>query len=159
MHLTHFSDIGLRVLMYLAQTGERTVPVTVAEIATQFEIPANHLVKVVGHLARAGWILAIRGRNGGISLCADPAELKVGVVLRELEGDTELVGCEERGCALKRVCLLRDALRVGLCAFYATMDNYTLADITEGSTGKQIARMHTGFLKELSRAAGGSRTR
>ncbi len=153
MHLTHFSDIGLRVLMYLAQTGERKVPVTVAEIATQFEIPVNHLVKVVGHLARAGWILAVRGRNGGISLCADPAELKIGAVLRELEGDTELVGCETRDCTLKRACSLRAALRTGLSAFYDAMDGYTLAEITEGTTGRQIARMHHSFLRELPRAA------
>ncbi|HAV37025.1 MAG TPA: BadM/Rrf2 family transcriptional regulator, partial [Massilia sp.] len=56
----------------LERAGERPHPVTVAEIATQFDLPLNHLVKVVGHLARAGWVRATRGRNGGLRLAADP---------------------------------------------------------------------------------------
>ena len=67
MKLTRFSDIGLRVLMYLARES-RSPSVTVAEVATQFDVPHNHLVKVVGMLARIGWVDAVRGRNGGISL-------------------------------------------------------------------------------------------
>jgi Rrf2 family nitric oxide-sensitive transcriptional repressor len=30
-------------------------------------------VKVVGQLAKLGWIKATRGRNGGLRLLADPA--------------------------------------------------------------------------------------
>lgn len=56
MRLTHFTDIGLRVLIYLTRVREAQSSVTVAEIASQFDISVNHLVKVVGRLARAGWI-------------------------------------------------------------------------------------------------------
>lgn len=153
MRLTNFSDIGLRVLIYLARSGDRSKPVTVAEVAAQFDIPVNHLVKVVGHLVRAGWVQATRGRNGGIRLCVEAGGLKIGTVLRELEGDTELVGCDSRGCSLQRVCSLRDALKVGLRAFYDAMDSYTLADITEGRTGEQVVRMHRRFLKDSAAAA------
>jgi Rrf2 family transcriptional regulator, nitric oxide-sensitive transcriptional repressor len=148
MHLTRFSDIGLRVLIYLARSGERSVPVTVAEIAVQFDIPVNHLVKVTGRLARAGWVLATRGRNGGLRLAADPATLKVGVVLRELEGDGELVDCDGSGCRLRLDCRLRGALKAGMRAFYGAMDAYTLADITDGAMGEQIVRMHRTFLRQ-----------
>lgn len=153
MRLTQFSDIGLRVLIYLARAGERSKPVTVAEIAAQFDIPANHLVKVVGHLVRAGWVDATRGRNGGVRLGVAAADLKIGAVLRELEGDAELVGCDSRGCNLKRACDLRDALKIGLRAFYDAMDGYTLADITDGRTGNQVVRMHRSFLKQAARIA------
>jgi len=119
--------------------------VTVAEIATQFDIPLNHLVKVVGRLARAGWVRAMRGRNGGLRLAADPQVLTVGQVLRELEGDDELVDCEGTQCALSLDCQLRGVLRAGMRAFYQEMDRYTLARITEGNTGEQIVRMHKMF--------------
>ena len=145
MRLTRFSDIGLRVLIYLERAGERPHPVTVAEIATQFDIPLNHLVKVVGHLAKAGWVRAMRGRNGGLRLAADPQVLTVSQVLRELEGDDELVDCEGTQCALSLDCQLRGVLRAGMRAFYQEMDRYTLARITEGSTGEQIVRMHKMF--------------
>ncbi len=146
MRLTRFSDIGLRVLIYLARADAGRAQVTVAEIATQFDIPVNHLVKVVGHLSRAGWIKATRGRNGGLRLSADPLTLKVGAVLRELEGDTELIDCEGTSCILSDHCRLRGALAAGMRAFYDAMDGFTLAQITDGPTGEHIVRLHRRYL-------------
>ena len=146
MRLTRFSDIGLRVLIYLERAGERPHPVTVAEIGKQFDIPLNHLVKVVGQLAKLGWVQATRGRNGGLRLAADPATLTIGQVLRKLEGEEdELVDCEGTDCALKLDCQLRGMLRAGMRAFYEAMDRYTLAHATAGSTGEQVVRMHRMF--------------
>jgi len=146
MRLTRFSDIGLRVLIYLERAGERSQPVTVAEIGKQFDIPLNHLVKVVGQLAKLGWVQATRGRNGGLRLAADPATLTIGQVLRKLEGeDDELVDCEGTDCALKLDCQLRGMLRAGMRAFYEAMDRYTLAHATAGNTGEQVVRMHRMF--------------
>ena len=149
MRLTRFSDIGLRVLIYLARASADRSLVTVAEIAAQFDIPVNHLVKVVGHLARAGWVRATRGRNGGLRLVADAASLTVGVVLRELEGQAELVDCVGSGCRLSADCHLRGALAVGMRAFYTALDAYTLESITQGGTGEQIVRMHRSFLHHV----------
>lgn len=146
MRLTRFSDIGLRVLIYLERAGERVHPVTVAEIGAQFDLPLNHLVKVVGQLAKLGWVKSMRGRNGGLRLAADPATLTIGQVLRKLEGDEdELIDCEGSNCALKMDCQLRGMLRAGMRAFYEAMDRYTLADATAGATGEQVIRMHRMF--------------
>ena len=146
MRLTRFSDIGLRVLIYLERAGERPHPVTVAEIGKQFDIPLNHLVKVVGQLAKLGWVQATRGRNGGLRLAADPATLTIGQVLRKLEGEEdELVDCEGTDCALKLDCQLRGMLRAGMRAFYEAMDRYTLAHATAGGTGEQVVHMHRMF--------------
>ncbi len=146
MRLTRFSDIGLRVLIYLERAGERVHPVTVAEIGAQFDLPLNHLVKVVGQLAKLGWVKSMRGRNGGLRLAADPATLTIGQVLRKLEGDEdELIDCEGSNCALKMDCQLRGMLRAGMRAFYEAMDRFTLADATAGATGEQVIRMHRMF--------------
>ena len=146
MRLTRFTDIGLRVLIYLSRARETQASVTVGEIASQFDISVHHLVKVVGHLVRAGWVQTTRGRNGGMRLCIEASALKVGTVLRELEGDAELADCDSQGCRLNKNCRLRDALQVGLHAFYDAMNAYTLQDITEGATGEQIVHMHRTFL-------------
>jgi Rrf2 family nitric oxide-sensitive transcriptional repressor len=148
MRITRFSDIGLRVLIYLAGTGERHNLATVSEISRQFDIPLNHLVKVVALMARVGWIQSVRGRNGGLSLAADPKTLRIGAVLRELEGDAELVDCAGMDCALSADCMLRGALASGLRAFYQAMDRYTLADLVKGSVGEQIIVMHRRFTEE-----------
>jgi Rrf2 family nitric oxide-sensitive transcriptional repressor len=103
-------------------------------------------VKVVGQLAKLGWIKATRGRNGGLRLLADPATLSIGQVLRKLEGEEdELVDCEGTDCALKLDCQLRGMLRAGMRAFYEAMDRYTLAQATSGATGEQVIRMHKMF--------------
>jgi Rrf2 family nitric oxide-sensitive transcriptional repressor len=125
----------------------------VAEVAGQFDIPQNHLVKVVGHLARAGWVQALRGRNGGIRLAAPADTLRIGTVLRELEGDPELVNCEALACRLSADCRLRNALQAGMRAFYEAMNQYSLADLSNGNTGEQIVRMHRTFLASALPAA------
>jgi len=149
VRITQFSDIGLRVLIYLSRADEHRAPATIAEIASQFDIPVNHLVKVVGRLVREGWVLATRGRNGGIRLGTDAKTLRIGAVLRKLEGDEELVDCEGRDCRLSRDCMLRGALKEGMRAFYDSLDRYTLAELTSGRAGERIVRMHRQFLKEM----------
>lgn len=153
MRVTQFSDIGLRVLIYLSKAGSERAPATIAEIAAQFDIAVNHLVKVVGHMARVGWIQATRGRNGGIRLAIDPALLRIGSVLRELEGDAELVDCEAKRCGLSQDCRLRSVLGEGLRAFYDALDRYTLADMTAGSAGEKIVRMHRAFVARTQKSA------
>lgn len=146
MRLTRFSDIGLRVLMYLGSASPERGPVTVAEIARQFDIPLNHLIKVVAQLSRVGWVSAVRGRNGGLRLAPEAGVLTIGTILRELEGDAELIDCDGNGCSLNLNCRLRGALVVGMQAFYKAMDGFTLAQMSDGKTGEQIVLMHRMFL-------------
>lgn len=146
MHLTRYSDIGLRLLMYLASEKREVPPVTIAEVSNKFNIPRNHLVKVAGQLAKQGWVDAIRGRFGGLHLAVDPSSLKIGQVIRALEGRKELIDCEQLECRLRSSCGLRYALNKSFEAFYSALDEFTLSDIVSGSTGAQIVSMHKEFL-------------
>jgi len=139
MQLNRFTDYGLRVLMYLHALGPEE-RVTTQYIAGQFAIPVNHLNKVVSRLAGLGWISARPGRNGGIRL-ADPAPpLRLGDVLRELEGHPSLINCAEPPCALRGACRLKAALDEGRDAFYRDMNRFQLAELAGGATA---ARLHT----------------
>ena len=80
MKLTVFSDYTLRVLMYLATERERMT--TIPEIAAAYGISENHLMKVVHQLARTKVIESVRGKGGGIRLMRDPAEIRLGQVVR-----------------------------------------------------------------------------
>ncbi|MBV1777252.1 Rrf2 family transcriptional regulator [Burkholderiaceae bacterium DAT-1] len=145
MQLTRFSDLGLRVLMYLSQ-HERADPITIAEIAEQFQVPHNHLVKVVNRLGKLGWVDAIRGRNGGLRLGAHAIQLPLGQILKGLEEVSELIDCNDPPCALRRDCLLKAALNAGLDAFYRKMDEFTLADVCKSHTGDAIITLHRQFV-------------
>ena len=145
MQLTRFTDYGLRTLMYLTR-HDRNLPITIQEIATQFAVPHNHLIKVCNRLTKLGWVISVRGRNGGLHLAVAPADLRLGRVLRELEGHEDLINCNEPLCVLSGNCMLKGALNAGLTAFYAKMDEYTLADVSGRQTGEKIIQMHQQFL-------------
>ncbi|WP_347558381.1 Rrf2 family transcriptional regulator [Robbsia sp. KACC 23696] len=148
MRVTRFTDLGMRVLLYLhGNRGARqsAAPITVAEIAAQFDVPANHLVKAVGRLAKMGLVDATRGRNGGVRLSEGAGRARLGQVMRGLEGDDALIDCEGLHCALRGNCRLRGALHEALEAFYHALDGYTLADACDDATSHQVQRMHLAF--------------
>ena len=145
MQLTRFTDLGLRVLMYLARV-ERTDPVTNHEIADQFKVPHNHVIKVVNKLGKLGWVATQRGRNGGLRLAVAPESLRIGAVLRALEGQAPLVDCHQPPCVLRVGCLAKSALDAGLTAFYTKLDEYTLSDISAQRTGAQLLTLHRKFV-------------
>jgi Rrf2 family transcriptional regulator, nitric oxide-sensitive transcriptional repressor len=149
MQLTRFTDFGLRMLMYLSK-NDRTTPITIAEIAGQFAVPHNHLIKVANRLGKLGLVKAMRGRNGGLVLAVPAESIRLGEALRGLEGDTPLVNCEDPPCALGGRCLLTGALRSGLSAFYDHMNQYTLADVSGGRTEAVIVTMHRNYLSSIA---------
>lgn len=133
--------------MYLARETRQIPAVTLAEVSSQFRIPRNHLVKVAGKLAKDGWITATRGRVGGVSLAKPPAEMRLGQIIRALEGEKELIECEKIQCGLRSSnCVLRSVLNKAHAAFYDSLDAYTLEDIVTGDTGAALLGMHNGFL-------------
>jgi Rrf2 family nitric oxide-sensitive transcriptional repressor len=145
MQLTRFTDLGLRVLMYLSQP-ERADPVTNAEIAAQFQVPHNHIIKVVTRLAKLGWVSTTRGRNGGLRLGVSPASLRLGSIVRELEANDQLVNCDEPPCVLRGSCLVKSALAAGVASFYAKLDEYTLADVCAQRTGAALITLHRKYV-------------
>jgi len=141
MQLTRFTDLGLRVLMYLT-FSERDTPVTIGEIAERFEASRNHLVKVVHFMAQQGWLSTSRGKGGGLALAHPPSAYRLDQVIRTLEGDRPLVDCADPPCALRGSCLLKGALDAGRDAFYTTLEHYTLADLSSSPTGPAIVQLH-----------------
>ena len=129
MRMTNFSDYALRVLMYAATQGDRLI--TIEETADVYGISRAHLMKVANQLTRAGYLKAVRGRSGGLTLAKRPNRIKLGEVLRATEPDFALVECfmPDNQCIITPRCRLRGALKEALAAFTGTLDRYTLADL------------------------------
>jgi Rrf2 family nitric oxide-sensitive transcriptional repressor len=130
MRLTVYTDYSLRVLMYVALHPER-LP-TIGEIASSYGISRNHLMKVVYDLGLAGYVVTVRGKNGGLRLARPLLDIVLGEVVRRTEPDMALVPCFEpigAPCAITPACILRRALHEARSAFLDVLDGYTLADL------------------------------
>lgn len=130
MRLTLHTDYALRVLMYVGVKGNTLS--TIPEIVDHFDISRGHIMKVVHHLGRLGYLDTIRGKGGGIRLARKPSQINVGAVVRDMEEELAVLGClqgSEGYCRIEGCCVLRSALRDATSAFLATLDRYTLADL------------------------------
>ncbi len=129
MRLTRFTDNSLRTLIYLALNLDKEI--TISEVSQRCEIPRNHLVKVVHALSRHSFILTTRGRAGGMRLKNSAGEIKVGDVVKKMEGSLEVIKCFTPRCPISSTCQLRNVLDEAMEAFLAVLDNYSIADITK----------------------------
>jgi Rrf2 family nitric oxide-sensitive transcriptional repressor len=132
MKLTQYSDLGLRLMMYLAHRyGE---PVTIQEMSDRFAVSKNHMVKISHQLTHSGLIESTRGRNGGVSLAEPPGNISVEQVLRATEDNFDLVECfnaAQNHCILSDVCKLSGVLDTALAAFFSVLRETTLADLVK----------------------------
>ena len=130
MQLDKFTDYALRVLITLAVRSPARIPTS--EIATIFGLSENHLSKVATQLVREGFVLSERGRNGGLTLARAADQIRIGDVVRAMKRNDPVVECfgTNQSCLISPACGLREPLALAQEAFFATLDNYTLADVS-----------------------------
>lgn len=130
MEISLYSDYSFRVLMFLACNGHDLAQIR--SISDAYHISENHLIKVVQHLVRLGFVQSVRGRAGGVRLAKVPSEINLGDVFRRTEPSLRLVTCfeqETNTCPLIGVCQLQKTFQQALDAFLQVLDKTTLADL------------------------------
>lgn len=128
MQLTLFTDYALRSLLYLAAHPDKAS--NVKEIAEHYGISRNHLVKVVHKMATLGLIESSKGKGGGIRLASDPADMRLGNIVRLME-NMDIVECfnkDTNTCCISEVCRLKHFLFEAAQSFIQTLNKYTLQD-------------------------------
>lgn len=128
MHLTRFTEYTLRTLIYLAIHPAGFV--TIAEIARTYGISANHLMKVVQHLAAEGDVITMRGQHGGLRLAREPEAIRIGQVVSRAEPDMELLPRAEIPDG-GQPCAIADVMSRARDAFIAVLDEYSIADLAD----------------------------
>lgn len=130
MRIAAYSDFALRLLMYAAI--KHPAYVTITEVSEAYGISKNHLMKVTHELALAGYLDTLRGRNGGLRLAKPAKEINVGRVVRLTETGSALVECFDPAtnrCVITPACKLKHVLHGALEAFFAKLEQTTLADL------------------------------
>ena len=146
MKLTQYSDLGLRLLMYLALRYENTA--TIQEVSVRFAVSKNHMVKISHQLTKSGLIESTRGRNGGVRLARSPESISVEEALYATEDSFDLVECfsANNHCVITDVCKLSGVLDTAREAFFLVLRQVTLADLVKG--GKTLEKSLMPFPEE-----------
>ena len=132
MRLKVATDIALRVLMLTGTTGEK---MTIDGLAERLAVQRSHLAKVVQRLQHQGLLETVRGRTGGVQLATAALDVRLGGLIRDLEGDDEVVSCDAPPtCPLAGACRLRGALRRAQNAFYDSLDGVTVGELIVSPT-------------------------
>ena len=132
MKLTSFSNYSLRVLMVAAARFPGLT--TIGEVACGFGISKAHLVKCVHQLGAWGYLETVRGNKGGFRLARPAVSISIGEIIRLTEDGFVLVKCFDpatNSCPLVGHCRLRPALLRATNAFLESLDEFTLADISD----------------------------
>lgn len=122
---------ALRVLLDLAQRDDGEY-IPMKEVATRQELSLKYIEKIMPVLSKNRLVEGVHGKGGGYRLTKQPAEYKVGDILRLAEGDLAPVaclGCDAKPCTRAQTCPTLPMWR----EFHQMVNNYfdgiTLADL------------------------------
>ena len=93
--LTRKGKYGLKALVHLAGLPEGQLAF-VTDIAEANNIPKKFLDAILGDLRRAGFVRSKTGKDGGYMLARSPEDIRVGHVIRVLDGPLAPIACASR---------------------------------------------------------------
>lgn len=109
MKITYKGDYALKAVLELAlQYGKG--PVQIQTIAQNTDAPIKFLEQVLLDLKRGGFVNSKRGKEGGYFLAKSPAEIRVGDVVRFMDGFSEPIAClaeDYQNCRHIHSCVFR----------------------------------------------------
>ena len=90
MKLSNKSRYGVQAVFDIAFHAEGRAA-QIKEIADRQSIPPRFLEQIFQDLKRAGLVASRRGPRGGYQLARPPSEIRLGDIVRALEGPIDLV--------------------------------------------------------------------
>src|ERR1043166_7043243 len=138
MKLSKKGEYAFRSLINLgiaAEVGRSLVQVS--ELAESEQLPVKFLEQILQSLKEAGLVVSARGKFGGYRLAMQPNEIRIGRVVRLIDGPLAPIGCVSQTAYTKCSCPDEDhcGLRMLMLdvrnAIAGILDRYTLADGVE----------------------------
>ena len=138
MKLSNKGRYGLQAVFDLAyHNAGRSAQIK--EICDRQGIPARFLEQVFRDLKRAGIVRSKRGPHGGYELAREPAVLRLGDVVRAIEGPVALATSDGRGRGSSTE-VLRDVLAELSLRLEACLDELTIAELCARAERLGLAR-------------------
>ena len=133
MHITYKGDYALKAILDLALYYDKGV-VTIHDLAKRTDAPIKFLEQVLLDLKRGGFVESRRGKVGGYLLAKPPSQIKLGDVVRFIDGPIEPLACVGRGysgCKDIYKCIFRNIWREIAHCTSDIIDNITFEDLAK----------------------------
>lgn len=131
MRITYKGDYALKTILDLAIHYSET-PVTIHDLAKRADIPVKFLEQILLDLKRGGFVTSRRGKIGGYLLAGPPSQIKLGEVIRFVDGPLGPIACVDnryKDCSDRYRCIFRDIWRDVARATSDIVDNITFEDL------------------------------
>ena len=92
MKVSTRSRYGVAAMVDLAQQYGKG-PVSLRSVAERQEISEHYLEQLIAILRKAGLVRSVRGAQGGYVLSKQPSEIRIGDIVRAMEGPLVAVDC------------------------------------------------------------------
>ena len=133
--LTQKAKYALRSLAVLA-AADPHVPLPIHEIADRAHAPQKFLEAILLELRRHGVLVSTRGKAGGYVLARPAEDLKVGDIIRMVDGPLAPIPCASltayrpcADCPDPESCAIRSVMRRVRDATAAILDHTSIAEI------------------------------
>ena len=133
MKITYKGDYALKTILDLALNYGNGV-VTIHDLAKRLNIPIKFLEQVLLDLKRGGFVESRRGKIGGYLLAKLPSQIKLGEIVRFIDGPIEPITCVEKrysGCNEIHKCVFRKIWQEVTKATSDIVDNITFEDLAK----------------------------
>ena len=132
MKITYKGDYAVKAMLDLALHYEANSVVTIHDLAGHADIPIKFLEQVLLDLKRGGFVESRRGKVGGYLLAKHPSQIKLGEVIKFIDGPLEPIACVEKnysGCADIYKCIFRKIWQKVGRATSDIVDNISFGDL------------------------------
>jgi Rrf2 family protein len=133
--LTKKGKYGLKAMVYLAQSPPGR-PVPVMEIAERQCIPKKFLDAILCELRNSGFVHSKMGKGGGYSLARPACDIKVGELVRAIDGPLAPLACASKtryrrcdDCFDENACAIRRVMQQAQQALSDVLDNCSLKEM------------------------------
>ncbi|MSR65075.1 MAG: Rrf2 family transcriptional regulator [Verrucomicrobiae bacterium] len=138
MKLSKRSEYALRALIDVGMAEQFGRPkLQISEIAEKENIPVKYLEHLMLTLRNSGFLVSKRGKDGGYSLGKPAEAIKIGQVIRLLDGPLAPISCvsqtayQKCNCPDEAHCGLRMLMLDVRNSIANILDNHSLAEIVE----------------------------
>jgi len=131
MRVTYKGDYSVKTILDLALHYGNS-PITIQDLAERADIPIKFLEQILLELKKGGFVESRRGSVGGYLLSKAPSQIRLGEVIRFIDGPVEPIACAGKaysGCNDIYKCVFKSIWQRVAKATSDIIDNITFEDL------------------------------